>query len=166
MLLHAPARTVFITAILQGKPVTAQALWRLRSLSGHFQLPWLGSKQVAMWSSGLVLFSTRATQKCLHNAFLYRLQGISAQWLEHPFLPTQLFSHTFSSLLSFSHTAEQHFCHLTLFTLRYHHSGCEAQLCPALGLLKLTMFYAGQPGVSSQGLRGRPQPHQVCLVQS
>lgn len=124
MLLHTPARTVSISAILQGKLVTAWTLWRLLSLSGHFQLPWLGSKQVAMWSSGLVWFSTQVTQKCLHNAFLYRQQGISARWLEHLFLPTQLFSHTFSSLLFFSHTPEQHFCYLTLFTLRYHHSGC------------------------------------------
>lgn len=94
---------------------SAWALWRLWPLSRHIQLPRLGSKQVAVWSSGLVWFSTQVTPKMPAQCSPLQAAGdlCSVAWTS---LTAQTaVSHTFSSLLSFSHTAEQHFCHVTVY---------------------------------------------------
>lgn len=118
MLSHAPTRIVSITAILQAKPITAWALWRLQPLLRHILQPRLGSKQVAVWSCGLVWFSAQLHQKCLHNTSTGCRGSHSVTGARLPAQPAV--SHIFSSLLSFLHTAEQDVCYLALFTLKYH----------------------------------------------
>lgn len=164
MLSCASAKIVSITAILQGKPVTAQALWRLQPLSGHIHLPRPGSEQVPVRSSVWCDSLHRLHQKCPHNALLYRLQGTSLCDWSTSSCPDSCFSH-FSSLLFLTHCWAAFLPFHSVY-LEMSHSGCEAQLCPALCWLKLTMFRAGQPGISSQRLHGRPQPHQVHSVQT
>lgn len=122
---------------------------------------------VDIWSG--VVPATGCRESLLHSALLQRLRG-DLRWApaappppsscSHLGACTAVF-HTFSS--SFSHTAERHFCPLTVFILGCHQGGGGAQQCPVLGRLETAM--PGAPTLAMATHHDKSPSRSFCLYE-